>query len=98
MSPFTNTPGFALVEENAMFAAGVPSSRNQLSYLIPLSHMTAAGGIVKAISAIKTMVGKTTPVTVECKTLEEAKAAANAGATCIRFEDLGPKVRSLASS
>uniref|UniRef100_A0A0R3WIC1 Quinolinate phosphoribosyltransferase [decarboxylating] n=1 Tax=Hydatigena taeniaeformis TaxID=6205 RepID=A0A0R3WIC1_HYDTA len=91
VSPFTHTPGFALVEEYAMFVAGVPSSRNLSSVLLPMSHIEAAGGVANAISAIKTKAGKNTHVTVECGSLNEAKAAAEAGASSVRFEGLTMK-------
>ncbi|CDI98448.1 quinolinate phosphoribosyltransferase [Echinococcus multilocularis] len=91
VSPFTHTPGFALVEEYAMFVAGVPSSRNLSSVLLPMSHVEAAGGVVNAISAIKAKAGKNTHITVECGSLDEAKAAAEAGASSVRFESLTVK-------
>ncbi|KAL5970254.1 Nicotinate-nucleotide pyrophosphorylase carboxylating [Taenia solium] len=91
VSPFTHTPGFALVEEYAMFVAGVPSSRNLSSILLPMSHIEAAGGVANAISAIKAKAGKNTHITVECGSLNEAKAAAEAGASSVRFESLTTK-------
>lgn len=92
MSPFLHTPGFALVEEYAMFVAGVPSSRNLSSVLLPMSHIKAAGGVANAISNIRAKAGKNTQITVECENLDEAKAAARAGASSIRFENLTSKV------
>uniref|UniRef100_A0A5K3F1F3 Nicotinate-nucleotide pyrophosphorylase [carboxylating] n=1 Tax=Mesocestoides corti TaxID=53468 RepID=A0A5K3F1F3_MESCO len=91
VSPFTHTPGFALVEEYAIFVAGLPSSRNLSSVLLPLSHIEAAGGVKEAIAAIKSKAGKNTQVTVECNNLQGAKSAAEAGATCLRFEGITAK-------
>lgn len=92
VSPFVNTPGFALVEENAVFAAGVPSSRKSSSFVLPSCHVIAAGGICKAINSIKTRAGSNTSITLECNNYELALAAAKNGANCIRFIDLNAKV------
>lgn len=91
VSPFTHTPGFTLVEENAVFVAGIPSSRNPSSVLLPQSHIKAVGSVKEAISAIKLKTGKNTQVTVECSAFQEAKDAAEAGATCVRFDSITAK-------
>ncbi|KAM3179914.1 hypothetical protein ACTXT7_017346, partial [Hymenolepis weldensis] len=91
VSPFVNTPGFALVEENAVFAAGVPSSRKPSSFVLPSCHVIAAGGICKAINSIKTRAGSNTSITLECNNYELALAGATNGANCIRFIDVNAK-------
>ncbi|VDL62689.1 unnamed protein product [Hymenolepis diminuta] len=91
VSPFVNTPGFALVEENAVFAAGVPSSRKPSSFVLPSCHVIAAGGICKAINSIKTRAGINASITLECNNYELALAGAKNGANCIRFIDLNAK-------
>nr|CDS28945.1 quinolinate phosphoribosyltransferase [Hymenolepis microstoma] len=91
VSPFVNTPGFALVEENAMFAAGVPSSRKPSSLVLPAGHVIAAGGISQAITSIRTRTGSNASITLECSTYELAVAGAKNGANCVRFINLNAK-------
>ncbi|VDN98454.1 unnamed protein product [Rodentolepis nana] len=91
VSPFVYTPGFALVEENAVFAAGVPSSRKLSSFVLPSCHVIAAGGISQAINSIRSKAGVNASITLECSTYELALAGAKNGVNCVRFTNLNAK-------
>lgn len=93
------TPGFRLVEKYAMLVGGVSTHRYDLSSMIMLkdNHIWSAGNIDQAVKDARKVGGFSTKIEVECRTLAEAREAAEAGADVIMLDNLSAKAVQAAS-
>ncbi|GAM83251.1 hypothetical protein ANO11243_012370 [Dothideomycetidae sp. 11243] len=88
------TPGFRLVEKYGMLVAGVDAHRVDLSTMTMLkdNHVWACGGsIAAAVAAAKSSGGFSVKVEVECRSLEEAEEAVDAGADVVMLDNFTPE-------
>ncbi|XP_029639121.1 nicotinate-nucleotide pyrophosphorylase [carboxylating] isoform X1 [Octopus sinensis] len=83
------TPGFRLVEKYSLLVGGLATHRYDLSSMIILrdNHIWTAGSIQKAVKDAKLVSGFSMKIEVECRNLEDALEAANAGCDVILFEN-----------
>ncbi|ELU13649.1 hypothetical protein CAPTEDRAFT_150616 [Capitella teleta] len=86
------TPGFRMVEKYALLVGGMATHRHDLSSMIMLkdNHIWTAGDIPKAVSAAKSVGGFSTKIEVECRSVEEGKQAASAGADVVMLDNFAP--------
>ena len=88
MIPEKTLPGLRLAQKYAVKAGGCFNHRIGLfdAFLIKENHITACGGIEKAIQSARTIApGK--PVEVEVETIEEFREARTAGADTIMLDN-----------
>ncbi|KAG7377161.1 hypothetical protein PHYPSEUDO_012069 [Phytophthora pseudosyringae] len=87
------TPGFRLVEKYALLVAGASTHRHDLSQMVMLkdNHVWAAGSITKAVHKAKVAAGFSMKIEVECRRIEEAQEAANAGADIVMLDNFEPE-------
>ncbi|XP_069840853.1 nicotinate-nucleotide pyrophosphorylase [carboxylating] [Dendropsophus ebraccatus] len=87
------TPGFRLAEKYGLLVGGAGTHRYGMSDLIMLkdNHIWAMGGVRKALHALRSLAGCTLKVEVECRSLEEALEAAEAGADIIMLDNFNPE-------
>lgn len=87
------TPGFRLVEKYSMLVGGASTHRHDLSGMVMLkdNHVWAVGSITKAVSDARSVCGFSTKVEVECRSEEEGREAARAGAEVIMLDNLLPQ-------
>ncbi|XP_040295977.1 nicotinate-nucleotide pyrophosphorylase [carboxylating], partial [Bufo bufo] len=83
------TPGFRLPEKYGLLVGGAGTHRYGIGDLIMLkdNHIWAMGGVRKALQALHTLAGRTIKVEVECRSVEEALEAAEAGADLIMLDN-----------
>ncbi|XP_056410468.1 nicotinate-nucleotide pyrophosphorylase [carboxylating] [Hyla sarda] len=83
------TPGFRLPEKYGLLVGGAGTHRYGISDLIMLkdNHIWAMGGVRKALHSLHSLAGRTLKVEVECRSLEEALEAAEAGADIIMLDN-----------
>lgn len=86
------TPGFRLVEKYALLVGGVSTHRMDLSSMIMLkdNHIWSTGSIATSVQAAQRVVGFSTKIEVECRTLEEAMEAGRAGAHVVMLDNFTP--------
>ena len=84
------TPGLRVLEKMASAAGGITNHRQGLfdAILIKNNHITAAGGVRAALSAVA---GQTIPVEIEVRTLVELDEALECGATRLLLDNLTPE-------
>ena len=85
------TPGWRLLEKYAVRAGGGHNHRLDLSdaVLIKDNHLAALNGdIALAIERVRKMIPDGTRVEVECDTLEQARAALDAGADVLLLDNM----------
>ncbi len=85
------TPGLRALEKAAVAAGGGSNHRMGLydAVLIKENHVALAGGVAKAIHAVRT--GRPgMPVEVECRDLEEVAYALGAGAERLLLDNMNP--------
>ncbi|XP_071988125.1 nicotinate-nucleotide pyrophosphorylase [carboxylating] [Engystomops pustulosus] len=94
------TPGFRLPEKYGLLVGGAGAHRYGMSDLIMLkdNHIWAMGGIRKALPAVSALAGRTLKVEVECRSVEEAMEAAEAGADIIMLDNFTPELLHQAAS
>lgn len=87
------TPGFRLVEKYAMLVGGVSMHRQDLSGMVMLkdNHVWASGSITQAVKAARSVCGFSSKIEVECRSLEEAREAAAAGADIVMLDNFQPQ-------
>eukprot|EP00914_Ancora_sagittata_P031817 GHVO01064508.1.p1 GENE.GHVO01064508.1~~GHVO01064508.1.p1 ORF type:complete len:307 (+),score=22.54 GHVO01064508.1:257-1177(+) len=87
------TPGFRMVEKYALLVGNMATHRYDLSSMIMLkdNHIWTAGDIPKAVAAAKSVGGFSTKIEVECRSVEEGKLAAGAGADVVMLDNFAPK-------
>lgn len=85
-----STPGLRVLEKYAVRTGGGYNHRFNLSdgVLIKDNHISAAGGISKAVSAARNAVPHVMKIEVETETLDEVKEALEAGADIIMLDNM----------
>jgi len=83
------TPGFALVEKYAVLVGGCSTHRMTLSQMVMLkdNHVWSVGNITEAVKKARRAAGFSSKIEVECRGLDEAKEACNAGAEVIMLDN-----------
>ncbi|KAK6467732.1 nicotinate-nucleotide pyrophosphorylase [Huso huso] len=83
------TPGFRLVEKYSMLVGGVATHRHDLSGMVMLkdNHVWASGSITQAVSDTRRVCGFSSKIEVECRSEEEGREAARAGAEIIMLDN-----------
>jgi nicotinate-nucleotide pyrophosphorylase (carboxylating) len=84
------TPGLRVLEKMAAAAGGITNHRQGLfdAILIKNNHITAAGGVRAALSAVA---GQSIPVEIEVRTLAELDEALGCGAQRLLLDNLTPQ-------
>uniref|UniRef100_A0A8C5Q4H7 Nicotinate-nucleotide pyrophosphorylase [carboxylating] n=1 Tax=Leptobrachium leishanense TaxID=445787 RepID=A0A8C5Q4H7_9ANUR len=87
------TPGFRLPEKYGLLVGGAGTHRYGTSDLLMLkdNHVWAMGGIHSALAGVRSLIGHTLKVEVECRSLEEALEAAGAGVDIVMLDNLSPE-------
>jgi nicotinate-nucleotide pyrophosphorylase (carboxylating) len=87
-------PGLRMLEKYAVRMGGGRNHRFGLydGILIKDNHITAAGGIIKAMADIRKKVQPLLKIEVEVKTLDEVREAMAAGATMIMLDNMPPSL------
>ncbi|TFG12537.1 carboxylating nicotinate-nucleotide diphosphorylase [Candidatus Thorarchaeota archaeon] len=87
------TPGFRYFEKRAVTLGGGDPHRYALDdmVLIKNNHITAIGGVTKAIEAAKQYVSFSKKISCEARNLDEALEAAHAGADIILLDNFSPE-------
>uniref|UniRef100_A0A3B4THD1 Nicotinate-nucleotide pyrophosphorylase [carboxylating] n=1 Tax=Seriola dumerili TaxID=41447 RepID=A0A3B4THD1_SERDU len=87
------TPGFRLVEKYAMLVGGVSMHRQDLSGMVMLkdNHVWASGSITEAVKAARSVCGFSSKIEVECRSAEEGRDAAGAGADIVMLDNFQPQ-------
>jgi len=87
------TPGFRFFEKRAVAVGGGDTHRYALDdmVLIKNNHITAAGGVRKAVEAAREGVSFSKKVSCEARTLQQAQEAIGAGADIILLDNFKPK-------
>ena len=83
------TPGFRLVEKYSLLVGGASLHRYDLSSMIMLkdNHLWSVGSVQKAVKKAREVCGFSMKIEVECRTVEDAKAAAKAGAEIVMLDN-----------
>uniref|UniRef100_A0A3Q3BDC4 Nicotinate-nucleotide pyrophosphorylase [carboxylating] n=1 Tax=Kryptolebias marmoratus TaxID=37003 RepID=A0A3Q3BDC4_KRYMA len=86
------TPGFRLVEKYAMLVGGASMHRQDLSGMVMLkdNHVWASGSITEAVKAARSVCGFSSKIEVECRSTEEGREAAAAGADIVMLDNFQP--------
>lgn len=86
------TPGFRLVQKYGMVVGGMDTHRMDLSSMVMLkdNHIAVAGSIQHAVQKARDAVGFSVKIDVECRSVEEAKEAAGAGADVVMLDNFAP--------
>lgn len=94
------TPGFRLVEKYALLVGGVSTHRYDLSSMIMLkdNHIWTAGSITQAVKDARVVGGFSTKIEVECRSVEQATEAAEAGADVVMLDNFSPQALSTAAA
>jgi nicotinate-nucleotide pyrophosphorylase (carboxylating) len=87
-------PGLRALQKFAVRTGGGRNHRFGLydGILIKDNHITAAGGIIKAMADIRKKVHPLLKIEVEVKTLDEVREAMAAGATMLLLDNMAPAV------
>ncbi|XP_056265691.1 nicotinate-nucleotide pyrophosphorylase [carboxylating]-like [Pseudoliparis swirei] len=87
------TPGFRLVEKYAMLVGGVATHRQDLSGMVMLkdNHVWASGSISRAVAAARSVSGFSSKIEVECRSADEGREAAGAGADIVMLDNFRPQ-------
>lgn len=87
------TPGFRLVEKYALLVGGVSTHRYDLSSMIMLkdNHIWTAGSVKRAVQDARKVGGFSIKIEVECRSIEEAREAATAGADVVMLDNFEPE-------
>jgi nicotinate-nucleotide pyrophosphorylase (carboxylating) len=85
------TPGLRAIEKYAVRCGGGVNHRMSLSdaALVKDNHVQAAGGVVAAFEAVRANFPEL-PVEVECDTVEQVRAAVEAGAELVLLDNMTP--------
>jgi len=86
------TPGFRVVEKYGMLVGGCDTHRMDLSSMIMLkdNHVWSTGSITNAVKKAKAVGGFSLKIEVECRNIEEAREAIQAGADVIMLDNFEP--------
>lgn len=90
------TPGFRLVEKYALLVGGVSTHRYDLSSMIMLkdNHIWTAGSISQAVKDARVVGGFSSKIEVECRSVEQAMEAAEAGCDVVMLDNFSPEALS----
>ena len=94
------TPGFRMVEKYALLVGGSSLHRYDLSSMVMLkdNHIWSVGNVHKAVKKAREVCGFSMKIEVECRTIEDAKTAAGAGAEVVMLDNFGPEALHAAAS
>ena len=94
------TPGFRLVEKYALLVGGISTHRYDLSSMVMLkdNHIWASGSISEAVRRARRAGGFSIKIEVECRSVEEAREAAVAGAEIVMLDNFEPVALEKASA
>ncbi len=94
------TPGFRMVEKYALLVGGISTHRYDLSQMVMLkdNHVWAAGSVSGAVQKAREAAGFSIKIEVECRSLVEARDAANAGAEIVMLDNFEPAALEKASA
>lgn len=83
------TPGFRIIEKYGLLVGGCATHRHDLSSMCMLkdNHLDSCGGITKAVERAKKVCGFTTMIEVECRSLQDALEASEAGANIVMLDN-----------
>lgn len=86
------TPGFRIVEKYALLVGGASTHRYDLSSMVMLkdNHIWSVGNIEAAVKRAREVCGFSMKIEVECRTVDDAKAAAAAGAEVVMLDNFDP--------
>lgn len=86
------TPGFRLVEKYSLVVGGLDTHRMDLSSLVMLkdNHIDSMGSITNAVEKSRTVASVWVKVEVECRSLEDAEEALEAGADIVMLDNFSP--------
>ena len=86
------TPGFRVVEKYALLVGGISTHRYDLSQMVMLkdNHIWAAGGVTEAVHKARKAGGFSIKIEVECRSVAEAREAAEAGAEIVMLDNFEP--------
>eukprot|EP00750_Incisomonas_marina_P004962 INCI13513.1.p1 GENE.INCI13513.1~~INCI13513.1.p1 ORF type:complete len:366 (+),score=81.15 INCI13513.1:133-1098(+) len=87
------TPGFGFIEKYGVIVGGCSTHRMDLSSMVMLkdNHVWSSGSIEACTRRAKQVAGHATKIEVECRDLEEAIEAANAGADVVMLDNFSPE-------
>lgn len=93
------TPGFRLAEKYSLLVGGISTHRLDLSSMIMLkdNHIWSAGNVSQAVKDARSVGGFSIKIEVECRTLEDALEAAEAGADIIMLDNFEPQALHMAA-
>ena len=93
------TPGFRVVEKYALIVGGISTHRFDLSQMIMLkdNHIWAAGSISHAVQQARKVGGFSLKIEVECRSIQEGREAAEAGAEIVMLDNFEPQALEKAS-
>jgi nicotinate-nucleotide pyrophosphorylase (carboxylating) len=93
------TPGFRPVEKYSLMVGGISTHRYNLSSMIMLkdNHIWTAGSVTDAVGKARSVGGFSLKIEVECRSLQEAQEAANAGAEIVMLDNFEPEALAIAS-
>jgi len=94
------TPGFRLVEKYSLLVGGISTHRYNLSSMVMLkdNHIWASGSVAKAVKRARLAGGFSIKIEVECRSVEEAREAAIAGAEIVMLDNFEPMALEKASA
>ena len=83
------TPGFRMVEKYSLLVGGISTHRYDLSQMVMLkdNHIWAAGGVSEAVSKARKAGGFSIKIEVECRSIGEAREAAQSGAEIVMLDN-----------
>ncbi|XP_019345840.2 nicotinate-nucleotide pyrophosphorylase [carboxylating] isoform X1 [Alligator mississippiensis] len=87
------TPGFRLAEKYGLVVGGADPHRLDLGGLVMIkdNHVDAAGGVAQAVQAVRRVSSFSQKLEVECRSLQEALEAAEAGADIVMLDNFAPE-------
>lgn len=87
------TPGWRVLEKYAVRTGGAVNHRMGLydGVMIKDNHIAVSGGVKQAVQAVKSKVSHLVKIEVEAATLDEVKAAVDAGADVIMLDNMDIK-------
>lgn len=93
------TPGFRVVEKYSLLVGGISTHRHDLSQMVMLkdNHIWSAGSVGLAVKKARQAAGFSIKIEVECRSLAEAKEAAEAGAEIVMLDNFDPTALAAAS-
>ncbi|MDL2317161.1 carboxylating nicotinate-nucleotide diphosphorylase, partial [Desulfovibrio sp. OttesenSCG-928-A18] len=85
-------PGLRYPEKYAVLVGGGCNHRKDLGELLMLkdNHIDAAGGIAPAVQRLRAAYGDSLPIEVECRTIDEVRAAVSCAVERIMLDNMTP--------